>query len=113
MTLTCIIVTKHRKWCILSDVSDTIHADSLALFALNIEFLLVDVTKPEKSKILTLNCGQVFPGQIFYLVQVAHVQGYRMAFETWKSVQKFGRSQKGPSPPPQVVLLTRLQLGEG
>ena len=39
---------------ILTDVSDTIHADSLALFALNIEILLADVTKPEKSKILTL-----------------------------------------------------------
>ena len=36
----------------LTDVSDTIHADSLALFALNIEFLLSDVTKPEKSKII-------------------------------------------------------------
>ena len=33
---------------ILTDVSDTIHADSLALFALNIEILLADVTKPEK-----------------------------------------------------------------
>ena len=39
---------------ILTDVSDTIHADSFALFALNIEILLADVTKPEKSKILTL-----------------------------------------------------------
>ena len=39
---------------ILTDVSDTIHADSLALFALNIESLLADVIKPEKSKILTL-----------------------------------------------------------
>ena len=39
---------------ILTDVSDTIHDDSLALFALNIEILLADVTKPEKSKILTL-----------------------------------------------------------
>ena len=39
---------------ILTDVSDTIHADSLALFALNIEILLADVPKPEKSKILTL-----------------------------------------------------------
>ena len=34
---------------ILTDVSDSIHADSLALFALNIEILLADVTKPEKS----------------------------------------------------------------
>ena len=39
---------------ILTDVRDTIHADSLALFALNIEILLADVTKPEKSKILIL-----------------------------------------------------------
>ena len=39
---------------ILTDVSDTIHADSLALFALNIEILLADVTKSEKAKILTL-----------------------------------------------------------
>ena len=39
---------------ILTDVSDTIHADSLALFALNIGILLADVAKPEKSKILTL-----------------------------------------------------------
>ena len=39
---------------ILTDVSDTIHGDSLALFALNIDILLADVTKPEKSKILTL-----------------------------------------------------------
>ena len=39
---------------ILTDVSDTIHADSLALFAFNIDILLADVTKPEKSKILTL-----------------------------------------------------------
>ena len=39
---------------ILTDVSDTIHADSLCLFALNIDILLADVTKPEKSKILTL-----------------------------------------------------------
>ena len=39
---------------IFTDVTDTIHADSLALFALNIEILLADVTKPEKSKIMTL-----------------------------------------------------------
>ena len=39
---------------ILKNVSDTIHADSLALFALNIEILHADVTKPEMSNILTL-----------------------------------------------------------
>ena len=39
---------------ILRDVSDTINADSLALFALNIKILLADVTKPKNSKIRTL-----------------------------------------------------------
>ena len=39
---------------ILTIVRDTIHTDSLALFELNIEILLADVTKPEKSNILTL-----------------------------------------------------------
>ena len=57
---------------ILTDVSDTIHADSLALFALNIEMLLADVTKPEKSKILTLAwpvTSLVTSRSIFYLVR--------------------------------------------
>ena len=75
---------------ILTDVSDTIHADSLALFALNIEILLADVTKPEKSKILfwpDLWHHPWHPGQVFYFVRVVHVQSYRMAFEIWKSVQ--------------------------
>ena len=35
-------------------VRDTIRADSLVLFVLNIEILLSDITKPEKSDILTL-----------------------------------------------------------
>ena len=39
---------------ILTNVSDTIHADSLALFALNIEIVFADVTKAEKSNILIL-----------------------------------------------------------
>ena len=39
---------------ILTNVSDTVRADSLPLFALNIENLLADVTKPEKWNILTL-----------------------------------------------------------
>ena len=37
---------------ILINVSGSIHADSLALFALNIEIVLADVTKPEKPNIL-------------------------------------------------------------
>ena len=39
---------------ILTNVNDTIHADSLALFELNIEILFADVTKLEKSNILNL-----------------------------------------------------------
>ena len=39
---------------LLTNIRDTIHADSLALFELNIEILLIDITKPEKSNILIL-----------------------------------------------------------
>ena len=39
-----------------TNVRYTIHADLLALFELNIESLLADVIKPEKSNILTLTC---------------------------------------------------------
>ena len=39
---------------ILTNVRDTIHADLLALFVLNIAILLADVTKSEMSNILTL-----------------------------------------------------------
>ena len=38
----------------LTNVRDTIHADWVTLFELNIEISLADVTKPEKSNILTL-----------------------------------------------------------
>ena len=38
----------------LINVSDTIHGDLLASFALHIEIFLADVTKPEKSNILIL-----------------------------------------------------------
>ena len=51
---------------ILTDVSDNIDADSSALFALNIEILLTDVTKPEKSIFyVDLTCARVeFPIQL-------------------------------------------------
>ena len=39
---------------ILKNVRGTIRADSLAMFELYIAILLADVTKPEKSNILTL-----------------------------------------------------------
>ena len=52
---------------ILTDVSDTIHADSLSLFSLNIEILLVDVAKPEKWKILTLTCDVISDLRVKFL----------------------------------------------
>ena len=53
MTLSCISVTKHWHWYL--QMSDTpIHADSITLFALNIDILLAKLIKPEKTKILTL-----------------------------------------------------------
>ena len=42
---------------ILTNIRDTIHDDSLAVFELNIAILLADVTKPEKSDFdFDLNC---------------------------------------------------------
>ena len=52
MTLTCIMVTEHRK-CYLK-MSVILSMPIQALFALNIEILHADVTKPEMSNILTL-----------------------------------------------------------
>ena len=75
---------------ILANVSDTIHAESLALFALNIEIVLADVTKPEKSNILTLTwpvTSSVTYKSKFRPVWKFDVQGYRMAFEFLKSIQ--------------------------
>ena len=86
MTLTCIMVTKHRKYY-LKNVS--IHTDSLALFALNIEIMLAD-TKPEKSNILTLTwplTSSVTSRSSFTPCSESSRQGYRMTFEFWKSVQ--------------------------
>ena len=53
---------------IATNVSDTIHADSFTLFALNIEILFADVTKPEKSKILTdLTCDVISDLRVKFL----------------------------------------------
>ena len=54
MILTCTYYDLKAQEMIVTNVSDTIHADSLVLFALNIEIVLADVTKPEKSNISTL-----------------------------------------------------------
>ena len=68
----------------VTNVSDTILADSLALFAHNNEILLADVTKPEISNIPTSIrpvTSSVTSRSNFTHVWKVHVQGYRMAFE--------------------------------
>ena len=90
MTLTSIMVTKHSKWYVSTNVRDTIHADSLALLELNIAILLANVTKPEKSNILTLTwpvTSLVTPRsiQLFFFQQF--FQGFQMPLEFLESVQ--------------------------
>ena len=69
---------------ILTDVSDTIHADSLALFALNIEVLLADVTKPEISKHFDfdLTCDVTGDPEVIQICfPITVFQGFRMPLE--------------------------------
>ena len=75
---------------ILTDVSDTIHADYLALFVLNIAILLADVTKPEMSNILTLTwpvTSLVTPRSIKFVFLRQFFQGFQMPFEFLESPQ--------------------------
>ena len=75
---------------ILTNVSDTIHVDSLALFAFNIEILLADVTKPEMSNILTLTwpvTSLVTPRSLKIIFLRQFFQRFRMPLEFLESVQ--------------------------
>ena len=104
---------------ILTDVSDTIHADSLALFSLTntIEILLADVTKPEKSKILMLiwpmTSSVTFRSIVFTCTGSLRtglsngVWNLEIGPVVWE-ISGGG----GFAPPQQDVLVTRLQRGE-
>ena len=104
---------------ILTDVSDTIHADSLALFALNIEILLADVTKPEKSKILILTwpvTSSVTFRSNFWPCTGSSRTGLSNGFwnlEIGPVVWEISGGPFAPPPPQQDVLLSRPQRGEG
>ena len=103
---------------IVTDVSDTIHADSLALFALNIEILLADVTKSEKSKILTLTwpvTSSVTSGSNFWPCTGSSRTGLSNGVWNLEIGPVVWEISGGPfAPPPQQdVLLTRPQRGEG
>ena len=75
---------------ILTNVRDTIHADYLALFVLNIAISLADVTKPEMSNILTLTwpvTSLVTPRSIKFVNLRQFFQGFQMPLEFLESVQ--------------------------
>ena len=104
---------------ILTDVRDTIHADSLTLFALNIEILLADVTKTEKSKILTLTwhvTSSVTSGSNFWPCTGSSPTGLSNGvwnLEIGPVVWEISGGNPLVPPPQQDVLLTRPQRGEG
>ena len=65
-------------------LTGTIHADSLALFALNIDILHADVTKPEMSNILTLTWPVtllVTPRSLKFAFSHQFFQGFQMPLD--------------------------------
>ena len=102
---------------ILADVSDTIHTDSLAWFALNIEILLADVTKPEKSKILTWPVtSSVTSRSTFSPCTVSSRTGLSNGvwnLEIGPVVWEISEGGGLWAPPAGRVKLTRPQRGEG
>ena len=75
---------------ILTNVRDTIHANSLALFEVNIDILLADVTKPEKSNIFTLTwpvTSLVTLRSLKFVFYQQFFQGFQMPLEFLESVQ--------------------------
>ena len=89
MTLTSVMVTKHSKWYL--QISETLFMPiSLALLVLNIAILLGDVTKPEKSNILTLTwpvTSLVTPRSIKFVFPRQFFQVFQMPLEFLQSVQ--------------------------
>ena len=89
MTLTCIMVTKNRKSYLQMSVtlSMPIHWLCLCLTSKFYSPMSPSLKSRKFWRWPDLWRHQWPPGQIFELVRVVHVQGYRMAFEFWKSVQ--------------------------
>ena len=89
---------------ILTDVSNTIHAGSLALFALSIDILLADVTKPQKSKILPLTwpvTSSVTSGSNFWPCTGSSSTGLSNGvWNLWIGPVVWEISGGGPLPPP-------------
>ena len=88
MTLTYIMVTMHRTGYLQK--SETLSMSTRYLFELNIENLLADVTKPEKSNILTLTwyvTSLVTPRSLKFVFLRQIFQGFQSLFEFLESAQ--------------------------
>ena len=72
---------------ILTNFSDTIHTDSLPLFELNIEIVLADVTKPEKSNIWPDLWRHWWLRVHYFFLSTVFFQGFQMQIEFLELVQ--------------------------
>ena len=115
MTLSCTYYGHKAQEMILTDVSDTIHDNSLALFALNIDILLANVTKPQKMKILILTwpvTSSVTSRSNFwpYLGSSRMYRAIEWRLKFGNRSNSLGDLREGdpftPPPPQQDVLLT-------
>ena len=110
---------KAQEMILLTNVRDTIHADSLALFELNIEILLADITKPEKSNIFTLPwpvTSLVTPRSLKFVFFRHFFQGFEMPLEFLESVQYIVSEIRGGLeivPPPVERVIKIPQWGAG
>ena len=115
MTLTCIMVTKHRKRYLQMSVTLSMPIHWLCL-RLTSKFYSSMSPSPKSRKLWLwpdLWRHQWPPGQIFDLVRLVHVQGYRKALNRSCSLGDLRGGGPFAPPPQQDVLLTRPQRGEG
>ena len=102
---------------ILTNVRDTIHADSLALFEVNIELFLDDVTKPEKSNILTLTwpvTSLVTPRSLFCVYPRQFFRGLSndaWIFRIGPVVSEIREGELEIAPPPSGVWYKNAPMG--
>ena len=103
---------------ILTHVSNTTHADSLALFALNIKIVLVNITQTEKSNILALTwpvTSSVTSRSNF----APSLESSRSGISNGVWILEIGlvvweiTGGRGAIRPPQNVWLRRVQRGSG
>ena len=105
MTLTYRLYYGHKaQEMILTNVRDTLHADSLALFELNIYILLADVTKPEKSTIPTLTwpvTSLVTPKSFKFVFPRRFSRAFKCRFNFQSRSSSFGDQRGLEIAPPQ------------